>query len=66
MLRFRQPPVQSGHRDSVLLGKCGAREAATPELLDHLQPLSCWQVTLSLGDCLDFHVPSVSKLVRLR
>ncbi len=37
-----------------------------PELLDHLQTLNCCQVTLSLGNCFDFHVPSVSKCERLR
>ena len=40
-----------------MLGECGAREAATPELLDHLQPLSCRRMMMLPGYSFDLHAP---------
>ncbi len=62
--RFCQPPVQSCQWDSILLGKCGARETTAPELLNHLQPLICGCSILPSGDCFIFHAASVSDLAR--
>jgi hypothetical protein len=66
MFCFCQPPAQSGERNTILPGKCGAREATTPELLNHLQPLVRSCVMLPPGDRFGFHAPSVAKGSRRR